>query len=67
MTINKEKLKENFSDKKTDKSNLAITSCNILSSKENIKSNTGFYLLLLIIVLLIFIFILFCSRGYINL
>ena len=64
ITINKEKLYENFGDKKTDKSNLAITSCNVLSSKENIKSNTGFYLLLLIIAFLIFIFILFCIRGY---
>jgi hypothetical protein len=64
ITINKEKLYENFGDKKTDKSNLAITSCNVLSSKENIISNTGFYLLLLIIAFLIFIFILFCIRGY---
>jgi len=43
---------------------LGITSCNVLASKENIKSNTGFYLLLFILAIFIIIFIIFCSRGY---
>ena len=46
------------------KSNLAIISCNVLSSQENIKSNTGFYLLLFIFVIFVIIFIIFCTRGY---
>ena len=35
-----------------------------MSSKENIKSNTGFYLLLFIFVIFVIIFIIFCTRGY---
>ena len=47
-----------------DFSNLGITQCNVLSSTENIKSNVGFYLLLIIIVIFVIIFIIFCERGY---
>ena len=66
MNINISKLYENFGDKinKKDISNLGLTSCNVLSSKENIESNTGFYLLLFIFIAFIIIFIIFCSKGY---
>ena len=66
MNINKTKLYENFDDI-NDKglvSNIGITSCNILGSKENIESNAGFFLLLIILALFIIIFILFCTKGY---
>ena len=66
MNIDKAKLYENFADDSNKKSisNLGITSCDILSSTENIKSNTGFYLLLIILAIFIIIFIIFCSKGY---
>ncbi len=64
MNINKEKLYENFGESKKEVSNLGITSCNVLGSKENIESNTGFFLLIVIIAIFIIIFIIFCSRGY---
>ena len=66
MDINKTKLYENFADIKNKKtlSNLDITSCNVLSSKENIESNSGFYLLLFILVAFIIIFIIIYSKGY---
>ena len=65
MNINKEKIYENFgNNNKGDVSNLGITKCNILESKENIESNTGFFLLLVILGVFIFIFIIFCSKGY---
>ena len=66
MNINKTKLSENF-EIKNDKmggSNLGITSCDVFSSNENIKSNTGFFLLLLILAIFIIIFIIFCTKGY---
>ena len=64
--MNNTKLLENFGDEnnKKDISNLGITSCNVLSSTDNIKSNNGFYLLLFIIVIFIIIFIIFCCKGY---
>ena len=66
MKINKDKLYENFRDSgdKKDISNLGITSCDVLSSKENIKSNPGFFSLIIIFAILIVIFIIFCSKGY---
>ena len=67
MAINSTKLYENFDDVKTEFSNLGVTSCNVFASKENIESNTGFYLLLIILILFIIIFIIFCTRGYRNL
>jgi hypothetical protein len=81
MNIDKAKLYENFVDinnienndiistieKQKNPSNLGITSCNVLASKENIKSNTGFFLLLFIIAIFIIIFIIFCTKGYNNL
>ena len=45
-------------------SNLDVTSCNVLSKKENIESNPGFYTLIFIMVLFIIIFIIFCVKGY---
>ena len=66
MNINKTKLYENFGEIKNNvgASNLGITSCNVFSSKENIESNTGFFLLLIIIALFIVVFIIFCTKGY---
>ena len=65
MTINKTKLYENFGQKnKKDNSNIKVTSCNILSSTKNIKSNAGFYSLLFILAAFVVIFIIFCSKGY---
>ena len=66
MKINNTKLYENFGDinNKPGVSSLGITSCNVLSSTDNIESNAGFYLLLLILALFIVVFIIFCKRGY---
>ena len=66
MTINITKLSEDLgiTDKNQLISNFGITSCNVITSGENIKSNTGFYLLLFILIIFIIIFIVFCIRGY---
>ena len=66
MNINKSKLYENFEDinDKKEISNLGVTSCNVFGDKENIESNTGFFLLLIILAIFIIIFIIFCTRGY---
>ena len=66
MNINTTKLYENFGEanNKNGISNLGLTSCNVLSSTENIESNTGFYLLLIILIAFIIIFIIFYSKGY---
>jgi len=66
MNINKTKLYENFdnTNNKKEISNLGITSCNVLSSKENLESNSGFFILLVILAIFIIIFILFCTKGY---
>ena len=66
MTIDRNKLYENFVDSSNKKeiSNLGITSCDVLDSKENIKSNPGFYSLIIILAIFIIIFIIFCSKGY---
>ena len=45
-------------------SNIGVTQCfNVFENTEQIKSNSGFYLLLLILAIFIIIFILFCSKG----
>ena len=44
--------------------NLGITTCDVLSSKENIETNPGFYSLIFIIILFIIVFIIFCVKGY---
>ena len=66
MNINKDKLYEKFGEtnNKMDISNLKVTSCNVLSSKENIESNAGFYSLLIIVVAFVVVFIVFCRKGY---
>ena len=65
IIINRTKLYENFENSnKKEISNLALTKCNVLSSRENIKSNSGFYLLLFILVAFIIIFIIFYIKGY---
>ena len=45
-------------------SNLGVTSCRLLCFKENLTSNTGFYVVLVILLILIIIFVLFYSKGY---
>ena len=48
--------------------NLNVIKCsNLLSSSDNIKNNSGFYLIAIIIILFIIIMILFCVKGYNNL
>ena len=66
MNIDKTKLYENFDDSSNKKeiSNLGVTSCNVLSSKENIKSNPGFFSLIIILAIFVIIFIFFCTKGY---
>ena len=45
-------------------SNLGVTQCyNIFTSPEDIKSNSGFFLLLIILVIFLIVFILFCIKG----
>jgi len=64
--INKTKLNNNFADikNKIDFSNLRITSCDVLNSKENIEKNPGFFLLLIILAIFIIAFIIFYIKGY---
>ena len=66
MNIDKTKLYENFDDSSNKKeiSNSGVTSCNVLSSKENIKSNPGFFSLIIILAIFVIIFIFFCTKGY---
>ena len=65
MNIDQDKLYENFGDEnKKEISNIDITSCNVLGSKENIENNAGFFSLIIIYAILIIIFIIFCSKGY---
>ena len=66
MNINNNKLYEKLNNDKGNSkiSNLGLTSCNVLSSTENIEKNTGFYLLLFILVIFAIIFIIFVTKGY---
>ena len=52
-------------DSKKSSSNLKVTQClnNVFSSTEQIKTNSGFYSLLLILVIFIIVFIIFCIKG----
>ena len=52
---------------KKSRSNLDVMQCDVLSSKENIITNTGFFLLLFILVIFIIVFIIFCIKGKDNL
>ena len=45
------------------KSNIDVVTCDIFSSKENIVTNSGFYLLLFILIIFVIIFIIFCVKG----
>ena len=48
--------------------NLNLIKCsNLLSSVDNIKNNSGFYVISIIIILFIIIMIIFCIKGYKNL
>ncbi len=51
--------------KTKDKFNFGVLSCKVFSSKDNIKSNMGFYILTIIIGIFIIILILFCSQGFV--
>ena len=65
MNIDKNKIYDNFDNSnKKGNTNFVVISCDILGSTENIKSNTGFFLLLIILAIFLIIFILFCSKGY---
>jgi hypothetical protein len=58
------KIYDNFVKTK-DKFNFGVLSCKVFSSKDNIKSNMGFYILTIIIGIFIIILILFCSQGFV--
>ena len=61
--INNDDLVGKISNEKNNL-NLKITQCyNILSGTENIKKNSGFYLLLFILIIFIIVFIIFCVKG----
>ena len=48
--------------------NLNLMKCNnLITSAENIKNNTGFFLIAIIIILFIIVMIIFCVKGYNNL
>ena len=67
LKIDKIKLYHNYEYKNENQKNifnLKVLTCNVLNSKENIKSNIGFYILLLIIVIFIIILVLFYCKGY---
>ena len=66
MNIDESKLYENFPDSNNNGeiSNIGITSCPVLSSSENIKSNPGFFSLIIILAVFVIIFIVFCTKGY---
>ena len=67
LIIDSNKLYDNFDDisDKKEISNLgSVLSCDSLNSTENIKSNPGFYSLIIILAIFIIIFIVFCSKGY---
>ena len=51
-------------DQDSSNSNLKITRCaNVLTNPEQLKSNSGFYLLLIILAIFLIVFILYCSKG----
>ena len=51
-------------DKEISNSNLKITQCaNILANPEKLKSNSGFFLLLIILAIFLIVFILYCTKG----
>ena len=65
---NKGDLVSKINNNEKSMSNLKITECtNVLSSPEEIKSNTGFFLLLFILAIFIIVFIIFCVKGKSNL
>ena len=67
LIIDSNKLYDNFddiSDKKEISNVGSVLSCDSLNSTENIKSNPGFYSLIIILAIFIIIFIVFCSKGY---
>ena len=66
MQIDKNKVYDNFDDTSNKKeiSNLGITGCPVLGSTENIKSNPGFFSLIIILAIFVIIFIIFCTKGY---
>ena len=52
-------------ENKQSLTNLNLMKCNnLLSNTENIKNNTGFFLIAIIIVLFIIVMIIFCVKGY---
>ena len=72
MTFNSEEINSgdllNQMDSQKSNSNLKVVQCiNNLLEPGKIKSNCGFFLLLLILIIFIIIFIMFCARGKRNL
>ena len=55
-------------DSDKSNSNLRVTQCfNVLSSSDQIKSNSGFYVTILLLAVFIIVFIMFCTKGRNNL
>ena len=66
--INKGDLVSKINNNDKSVSNLKVTECtNVFTSPEEIKSNTGFFLLLLILAIFLVVFIIFCVKGKSNL
>ena len=62
LKSDKTKLYQSFKNPKNT-FNLKVLSCNILNSKDNIKTNIGFYILTIIIIIFILIVFIFYSQG----
>ena len=64
LDINKTDLINKLKSTKTT-TNLDVMQCTeIFTSTEDLKSNPGFFLLILILVIFFIVFIIFCSKGY---
>ena len=69
LTYSRDNTSNLLSQVKTEKSgsNLGVTHCyNVLSSTDQIESNSGFYTTIVLLVIYIVVFIMFCSKGRSN-
>ena len=62
--VDQNELVGKITDNEKKITNLQVTQCvNVFSSNEQIKSNSGFFTLLLILVIFLIVFIIFCVKG----
>ena len=69
LTYSKDNTSNLLNQIKSEKSgsNLGVTQCyNVLSSTDQIESNSGFYTTIVLLVIYIIVFIMFCSKGRSN-